>query len=75
MVNLFCLGGLYKLVLGSGNSADQTQSMPDQFIRSAMSVPDDMNRAFKVRIDKLATTNLNHSLKHSSRSNSKPGTT
>jgi len=39
---------MYKLVLGENNAADQTKMMQDQMSGAALSVPDDMGKAFKV---------------------------
>ena len=41
---------MYKLVLGENNAADQTKMMQDQMSGAALSVPDDMNKAFQVNI-------------------------
>ena len=39
---------MYTLVLGENNAADQTKAMQDQMSGAALSMPDDMNKAFKV---------------------------
>lgn len=41
---------MYKLVLGENNAADQTKMMQDQMSGAALSVPDDMGKAFKVSL-------------------------
>ncbi len=40
---------MYTLVLGENNAADQTKAMQDQMSGAAMSAPDDINKAFKVK--------------------------
>jgi hypothetical protein len=42
---------MYTLVLGENNAADQTKAMQDQMSGAALSMPDDLNKAFKVNID------------------------
>lgn len=42
---------MYTLVLGENNAADQTKAMQDQMSGAALSMPDDLNKAFKVIID------------------------
>ena len=39
---------MYNLVLGENNAADQTKAMQDQMSGAALSMPDDLNKAFKV---------------------------
>ena len=39
---------MYTLVLGENNAADQTKMMQDQMSGAALSMPDDLNKAFKV---------------------------
>jgi hypothetical protein len=41
---------MYTLVLGENNAADQTKAMQDQMSGAALSMPDDLNKAFKVKI-------------------------
>lgn len=41
---------MYTLVLGADNAADQTKMMQDQMSGAALSMPDDLNKAFKVII-------------------------
>jgi hypothetical protein len=39
---------MYNLVLGENNAADQTKMMQDQVSGTALSMPDDLSKAFKV---------------------------
>ena len=48
IINLFGLRSMYTLVLGADNAADQTKMMQDQMSGAALSMPDDLNKAFKV---------------------------
>lgn len=48
IINLFGLRSMYNLVLGENNAADQTKMMQDQMSGAALSMPDDLNKAFKV---------------------------
>jgi hypothetical protein len=50
IINLFGLRSMYTLVLGADNAADQTKMMQDQMSGAALSMPDDLNKAFKVNI-------------------------
>ena len=54
---------MYNLVLGENNAADQTKAMQDQMSGAALSMPDDLNKAFKAESDSLTVTEHNWVLK------------
>lgn len=56
IINLFGLRSMYTLVLGENNAADQTKMMQDQMSGAALSMPDDLNKAFKAEGDSLKVT-------------------
>lgn len=56
IINLFGLRSMYNLVLGENNAADQTKMMQDQMSGAALSMPDDLNKAFKAECDSLSVT-------------------
>jgi len=54
---------MYNLVLGENNAADQTKMMQDQMSGAALSMPDDLNKAFKVCFNSISisfVSCLNH---------------
>ena len=53
---------MYTLVLGENNAADQTKMMQDQMSGAALSMPDDLNKAFKAEADNLQVTKHNWAL-------------
>lgn len=59
IINLFGLRSMYTLVLGENNAADQTKMMQDQMSGAALSMPDDLNKAFKAEADNLQVTKHN----------------
>lgn len=59
IINLFGLRSMYNLVLGENNAADQTKMMQDQMSGAALSMPDDLNKAFKAESDSLMVTQHN----------------
>lgn len=63
IINLFGLRSMYTLVLGENNAADQTKMMQDQMSGAALSMPDDLNKAFKAESDSLSVTDHNWVLK------------
>jgi len=63
IINLFGLKSMYTLVLGENNTADQTKAMQDQMSGAALSMPDDLNKAFKAESDNLCVTDHNWVLK------------
>jgi len=63
IINLFGLKSMYTIVLGENNAADQTKMMQDQMSGAALSMPDDLNKAFKAERDSLTCTDHNWILK------------
>lgn len=63
IINLFGLRSMYNLVLGENNAADQTKAMQDQMSGAALSMPDDLNKAFKAECDSLTVTDHNWVMK------------
>lgn len=63
IINLFGLRSMYNLVLGENNAADQTKAMQDQMSGAALSMPDDISKAFKAENDSLLVTDHNWALK------------
>lgn len=56
IINLFGLRSMYNLVLGENNAADQTKAMQDQMSGAALSMPDDISKAFKAENESLTIT-------------------
>lgn len=52
---MFGLRSMYNLVLGENNAADQTKAMQDQMSGAALSMPDDLNKAFKVGFELMGS--------------------
>ena len=63
IINLFGLRSMYNLVLGENNAADQTKAMQDQMSGAALSMPDDISKAFKAENESLLVTDHNWALK------------
>ncbi|CAF0929590.1 unnamed protein product [Brachionus calyciflorus] len=63
IINLFGLRSMYNLVLGENNAADQTKAMQDQMSGAALSMPDDISKAFKAENESLTITHHNWALK------------
>lgn len=64
LINLFGLRSMYTIVLGENNAADQTKAMADQFSGAALSMPDDLNKAFKAEKDTLTLVDHYYALKN-----------
>lgn len=52
-LNVFGLRSTYSLLLGQGHAADQTRVLQDQMTGAAMTLPPDINKAFKAEWEAL----------------------